>query len=182
MKRSLFSTALVGMALVSLPFEARAQVSAAAKPVQIGVAGGASLPTSNLSDGANTGFNVTGTVGFNPAMIPLGIRVDGAYNRFGLKGGVNGNIAFTSVTGNLVYKFPSLSVSPYAIGGAGWCHTTASVTGFGNGSDNNFCWNAGGGISMPLSGFDTFIEARYNQVQGNGGSLKFIPIAFGVMF
>jgi hypothetical protein len=50
------------------------------------------------------------------------------------------------------------------------------------GSDNHFCWNAGGGISMPLSGFNTFIEARYNQVQGDNGSLKFVPITFGVMF
>jgi opacity protein-like surface antigen len=166
------------MALFS--FEARAQV-AAAKPVQIGVAAGAALPTSDLSDGANTGFNVTGMVGFTPSLIPLGVRIDGAYNRFGLKSPLDGNISFTSVTGNLVYKFPSESVSPYAIGGAGWCHTTADV-GFGSGSDNNFCWNLGGGISMPLSGFNTFIEARYTQVQGDGGSLKFIPITFGVMF
>jgi len=36
---------------------------------------------------------------------------------------------------------------------------------------------------MPLSGFDTFIEARYNQVQiSNSPSLKFVPITFGVMF
>jgi hypothetical protein len=182
LKRSLFVAAIAAMALVSLPFEARAQVSTAVKPVQFGIAAGAALPTSDLSDGASTGFNVTGTVGFNPQMIPLGVRVDGAYNRFGLKNGVDGNIAFTSVTGNLLYKIPSASVSPYLIGGAGWYHTSASVTGFGNGSDNNFGWNVGGGISMPLSGFDTFIEARYNQVQGNGGSLKFIPITFGVMF
>jgi hypothetical protein len=182
LKRSLFVAAIAAMALVSLPFEARAQVSTAVKPVQFGIAAGAALPTSDLSDGANTGFNVTGTVGFNPQMIPLGVRVDGAYNRFGLKGGVDGNIAFTSVTGNLLYKIPSAGVSPYLIGGAGWYHASASVTGFGSGSDDHFGWNLGGGISMPLSGFDTFIEARYNQVQGNGGSLKYIPITFGVMF
>ena len=182
MKRSLFAAALAGMALVSLPFAARAQVATAVKPVQIGVAGGASLPTSDLSDGANTGWNVTGTVAFNPALIPLGVRVDGAYNRFGLKGGVDGNIAFTSVTGNLVYKIPATTVSPYAIGGAGWYHADAAVTGLGSGSDNHFGWNIGGGISMPLSGFDTFIEARYNQVQGDGGSLKYVPVTFGVMF
>ncbi len=178
MKRSLFAAALVGVSFVS--FEAGAQITTA-KPVQIGIAGGASLPTSDLSDGANTGFNVTGTVGFNPSLIPLGIRVDGAYNRFGLKAPLAGNVAYTSVSGNLVYKFPSTTVSPYAIGGAGWCHTSAD-TGIGTGSDNNFCWNAGGGISMPLSGFDTFIEARYNQIQTEGVSTKFIPITFGVMF
>jgi hypothetical protein len=37
---------------------------------------------------------------------------------------------------------------------------------------------------MALSGFDTFIEARYNQVQMSNGdpTVKFIPITFGVMF
>jgi hypothetical protein len=35
---------------------------------------------------------------------------------------------------------------------------------------------------MPLSGFDTFIEARFNQVKVNGSNLNFIPITFGVMF
>lgn len=115
-------------------------------------------------------------------MIPLGIRVDGAYNRYGLKGGLNGHLAVTSVSGNVLYKFPSVSVSPYAIGGAGWCHEDGAVTGFGSGSDNNFCWNVGGGISMPLSGFDTFIEARYNQIQESNGSTKFVPITFGIMF
>jgi len=180
LKRSLFAAALVGMALVSLPFEARAQVSSV-KPVQFGIAGGAALPTSDLSDGVSTGWNGTGTVAFNPAMIPLGIRVDGAYNRFAAKDGQDGNIHFTSVTGNLVYKVPSVSVSPYLIGGAGWYNAAASA-GSITVSDNHFGWNVGGGIAMPLSGFSTFIEARYNQVQGDGGSVKFIPVTFGVMF
>lgn len=179
MKRSLFAAALVGVAFV--PFAAQAQISAA-KPVSIGIAAGASLPTSDLSDVAQTGWNVTGTVGFNPSLIPLGIRIDGAYNRWAPKGGINGHLAVTSVSGNLLYKFPSMTVSPYAIGGAGWCHEELAVTGLGSDSQNNFCWNVGGGISMPLSGFNTFIEARYNQVQEDGGSSKFVPITFGIMF
>jgi hypothetical protein len=182
LKRSLFVAGLAGMALVSLPFEARAQISSVVNPVQFGVAAGAAIPTSDLANGASTGFNVTGTIGVNPQMIPLGIRLDAAYNRVSHKNGVSGDVHFTSVTGNLVYKFPSPSVSPYAIGGAGWYNAGGTVTGLGSGSSNHFGWNLGGGISMPLSGFDTFIEARYNQVQGNGGSAKYIPITFGVMF
>ncbi|HET7612552.1 MAG TPA: outer membrane beta-barrel protein, partial [Gemmatimonadaceae bacterium] len=148
MKRSLFAAALAGIALVSLSFEAGAQVSAAAKPIQFGIAAGAALPTSDLSDGVSTGWNATGTVAFNPAMIPLGIRVDGAYNRFGAKDGADGNIHFTSVTGNLVYKVPSTSVSPYLIGGGGWYNAAASA-GSITVSDNHFGWNVGGGIAMP---------------------------------
>ena len=94
-----------------------------------------------------------------------------------------GDVHVTSVTGNFVYKIPGATVSPYAIGGAGWYHASLGpALGFVSGSDNHFGWNIGGGISMPLSGFDTFIEARYNQIQGDGGTAKFIPITFGIMF
>ena len=154
-----------GIALASVSFEAGAQVSAA-KPIQLGVAGGAALPTSDLSDGVSTGWNATGTLAFNPAMIPLGIRVDAAYNRFGAKD-VDGNMHFTSVTGNLVYKVPSMSVSPYLIGGGGWYNAAAS-SGSVSISDNHFGWNVGGGIAMPLSGFSTFIEARWHTIFTEG--------------
>ena len=178
MKHSILAAALAGIALVSLPFEAHAQVSTVVKPVQFGVAAGAAIPVSDLSDIANTGFNGTVTVGFNPAMIPLGIRVDGAYNQFALKIG-GANVHFTSVTGNFVYKVPSMSVTPYLIGGAGWYNSGGSG---GGGTENDFGWNAGGGLSMPLSGFDTFIEARYNRVSSSGTASSFVPITFGIMF
>ena len=168
------------MAMVSLPLEARAQVSSVVKPVQFGVALGAAIPMSDLSDLASTGFNGTATIAMSPSLIPLGVRIDGAYNQFSVKDAFGGgNIHFTSVTGNLVYKIPGVSVSPYAIGGAGWYNSGSSE---GGESSNDFGWNIGGGISMALSGFDTFIEARYNQVQGDNASLKFVPITFGVMF
>jgi len=183
LKRSLFAVALSGMALVSLPFAARAQVSTIAKPFQFGIAAGAALPMSTLSDFYQTGFNGTVTVGLHPQMIPLGIRVDGAYNQFSAKTGtLGGSVHFASVTGNLVYSIPSEIVAPYLIGGAGLYNAAITNSAFGTGSSNKFGWNIGGGIKMPLSGFDTFLEARYNQVQGNNGSLKFIPITFGLMF
>jgi opacity protein-like surface antigen len=181
LKRSLFVVALAGMVVVSLPFEARAQVSSVVKPVQFGISGGASLPTSDLSDISNTGWNVNGHVGFNPQLIPLGIRIDAGYSRFGFKQGVDGDIHFANVTGNVVYNIPSQTVSPYLLGGAGWYRVGASVPGFFSDSENKFGWNVGGGIKMPLSGFDTFIEAKYTQIQENP-SIKYIPITFGVMF
>jgi len=173
LKRTVLAAALAGAALIS--FEARAQITP--KSVQFGVAAGVAIPTSDLSNTTNTGFNVTGILGFQPTLIPLGVRVDAAYNQFGRK--VPGaNAHFTSVTGNLVYKIPSTGVSPYLIGGAGWYNTATG----GASSENDFGWNLGGGITIPLSGFETFLEARYNQVQVTGGSLKFIPVTFGVMF
>ena len=178
MKRSLFAAALVSMAFVPVAAHAQKHTAAtAANPISFGIAGGASLPTSDLSDIAQTGWNVTGTLGLNPTLIPLGLRVDAAYNRYGAKAPFTGNYAVTSVSGNAVYKFPSATLSPYAIGGAGWCHSDAEGA-----TSNDFCWNVGGGLSMPLSGFNTFVEARYNQIQTSGTATKFIPITFGVMF
>ena len=147
------------------------------------IALGAALPLSDLKTNFNTGFNGTAILAFQPSLIPLGVRIDGAYNQFGAKGG-GAKAHLTSVTGNLVYKMPSTGFSPYLIGGAGWYQVAISATGFGTQSENHFGGNVGGGISMQLSGFETFVEARYNQVQeGNGSpSLKFIPITFGVMF
>jgi hypothetical protein len=178
LKRSLFITALAALALISLPFEARAQ-----NPVQLGIAGGLSLPTSDLSDLTDMGFNGTITVGMTPALIPLGIRIDGAINQFSIKDDIgDGTVRFLSVTGNLVYKIPGATVSPYLIGGAGLYNANVDVPPFGSESENKFGWNVGGGINMPLSGFSTFIEARYNQVQTDGEALKFIPITFGILF
>lgn len=178
MKRSLFITALAGMALASVSVETRAQ-----NPVQLGIAGGVSLPTSDLSDITDTGFNGTVTVGMTPALIPLGIRIDGAINQFSLKDALgDGSVRFLSVTGNLVYKIPGATVSPYLIGGAGWYNAKLDVTALGSDSENKLGWNVGGGITMPLSGFTTFIEARYNQVQTQDQPLKFIPITFGILF
>lgn len=182
MKRSLFVAALAGIAFVSLPFEARAQVSSVVKPVQFGVSLGAALPTSDLSDIANTGWNANGHVAFNPQLIPLGIRVDAGYSRFGFKQGVDGDMHFTNVTGNLIYRIPSQAVSPYLLGGAGWYNVAASVPGIFSGSDNKFGWNVGAGIHMALSGFDTFLEAKYTQIQTQDTPVKYIPITFGVMF
>ena len=177
MKRSFIAAALAGVALASLPFGAQAQLLKRGTAVQFGVAAGAAIPVSDLSDFADTGFNGTAMVGFSPTLIPLGVRIDGAYNQFGAKV-TSGNLHITSVTGNLVYKMPGATISPYAIGGAGWYNSGGS----GLTSSNDFGWNVGGGISMPLSGFDTFLEARFNQTKVNQANLNFIPITFGVMF
>jgi hypothetical protein len=79
-----------------------------------------------------------------------------------------------------VYTLPVAStVRPYAIGGIGAYKFGASNGGSG---DTNFGFNLGGGITIPLSGFNTFIEARYTRVSGDGGSTSYVPITFGIMF
>ncbi len=74
----------------------------------------------------------------------------------------------------------SSGISPYFIGGIGIYNF--SIPNSSLDSQSKFGWNAGAGINMPLSGFKTFIEARYHGVSTEGGTTAWIPISFGVMF
>jgi hypothetical protein len=173
-------------ALTSLASTARAQlVSTPTKPLSFGVAAGAAVPTSDLSDFTNTGYNGTLILGLNTPTLPFNFRIDAAYNNFGDKYD-NGSLHTTSVTGNVVFTLPTPStVRPYLIGGVGVYSTGINddQDGYSSGTSTDFGFNVGGGVTIPLSGFNAFIEARYNRVStGGGNTLQFVPIVFGVMF
>jgi hypothetical protein len=159
---------------------ASAQMPSVLKPVQLGVALGAAIPLSDLGNRFNTGFNVTGTIGVNPAGLPVGFRIDAAYNQFGSKGTTNVNAKIADVSGNVVLNMDGVGITPYAIGGIGYYRVSSTVT--GSAASNNFGFNAGAGVRLPLTAFATFIEARYNRISESGGSASFVPVTVGVMF
>jgi opacity protein-like surface antigen len=178
--RFFLSTLAAAAVATAVAPAARAQVSS--NPFQIGGAAGIAFPVSDLGNIANTGYNVTLAVGYRPQYLPLGVRVEAAYNQFGLQGG-GGNINIPAFTGNLVYTLPGVSFSPYAIGGAGLYRTNVDLNGAGSAGENHFGFNIGGGVKIPLSSsFETFIEARYNRVTVNGGNLSFVPVTVGIMW
>ena len=153
-------------------------------PFQIGAAGGIAFPTGDLGTGTNTGYNIAVIVGYKPQLTPLAVRAEAAYNQFGFTNG-GGSINIPSFTGNLAYELPlGQSFTPYAIGGVGLYRPSAGFTGGGSTSaENDFGWNIGGGVKIPLtSSFETFIEARYNAVNANGGTASFIPVTVGILF
>jgi opacity protein-like surface antigen len=152
-------------------------------PFQIGASGGIAFPTGDLGTGTNTGYNIAVLVGYKPQLLPISVRAEAAYNQFGFTNG-GGSINIPAFTGNLVYEMPGMSFTPYAIGGAGLYRVSAGFNGGGStNAENDFGWNLGGGIKIPLStSFETFIEARYNRVSASGGSASFIPVTVGVLF
>jgi len=153
-------------------------------PFQIGASGGIAFPTGDLGNATNTGYNIAVVAGYKPQFMPIAIRAEAAYNQFGFQGG-GGSINIPAFTGNLAYELPlGMSFTPYAIGGAGLYRPSASITGGGtSNAENDFGWNVGGGVKIPLStSFETFIEARYNSVNVNGGTLSFIPVTVGILF
>jgi opacity protein-like surface antigen len=152
-------------------------------PFEIGASGGIAFPTGDLGTATNTGYNIAVAVGYRPQYSALALRGEAAYNQFGFDGG-GGSINIPSFTGNVEYALPlGMSFTPYVIGGAGLYRPSADVGGTTGNAENHFGWNAGGGVKIPFSSsFQTFIEARYNSVNVNGGTLSFIPITVGVMF
>jgi hypothetical protein len=173
----MLSTIAAAVAMTAGASNASAQFSS--NPFQIGGAAGIAFPSGDLSDAVNTGYNVTLAVGYKPRLLPIGVRVEAAYNEFGGEGGFD-NINIPAFTGNVVYTLPSVSFSPYIIGGAGLYTPNIDV---GGGRENHFGFNVGGGIKIPLStSFETFVEARYNRLSVDNGNLTFIPITVGIMW
>ncbi|MFL5465388.1 MAG: outer membrane protein [Gemmatimonadaceae bacterium] len=180
MKRSLY-LAIAAIALVAVPRVSSAQLGML-KPFQLGIAGGATQPMSETSDAASLGYNGTVAMGINLPFIPVGLRIDGAYNQFGEKDNIGFKTRTVSATGNVVWRLPSVGISPYVIGGAGLYMVSVTPTGADAVTENHLGWNAGAGINLPLSVFKAFVEARYNRVSLDGGSMQFVPVTLGIMF
>ncbi len=194
MKRTISTVAALALGLVVNAAAAQAQVEEddafdeqPVRTVSFGIAGGASLPMGEFGDGADVGFNGKLLLGLRPVNWPIGLRAEGMFHRFGLSN-VDGNINMFAGVGNAILTFPTTGmIRPYIIGGGGLYNSRfdgddedldlgaeTSVTDFGI--------NGGAGITFQLSGFNTFLEARFHNIFSEGESTQMIPITFGLVF
>jgi opacity protein-like surface antigen len=166
-------------------------VTSATRPFSLGVSGGASIPVGDFSDGVNTGYNFGGHIAFGTPSLPISFRGDVNYDHFGAKnteGLDDASAHIWSYTANAVYEIPTMTgIRPYIIGGIGGFSPTATGSSEGTSvsvsSGTRFGFDVGGGLTIPLSGFNAFVEARYNRFNNEGGgSTSFVPITFGIMF
>lgn len=165
--------------------------------VQLG--GGATFPQSRLDDFFDTGFNVTGSLGFQPANSALGLRFDVAYDR--LMGeeqsaalGRSDDASVWSGLANATLNLPigdRMSGSGvYLIGGGGVHHFTdfadLNSTGFNSGSgetsSTDFGLNAGGGVRFGWGRAALFAESRYFHVFTENERSQFVPLVLGLTF
>jgi opacity protein-like surface antigen len=171
---------------------ALAQQAGAARAFTLGASGGLGVPVGDFGERVKTGFNVGAHLAFKPAVLPFGVRVEGQFNRFGIKGvglddlgggdidgefdeefpfdfDIDGNARIISGTINGVLGVPAASsaVRPYLIGGAGVYNEKVSINILGlsvSDSRNKFGLNGGAGIEFGLGGLAAFIEARYHVI------------------
>ena len=172
----------------TLAFALAAGSAQAQKPISLGIAAGVSMPQGNYGDVAGNGYHATAALGLGLPLLPVGLRIEGSYNRFALSEemealvGEAGNWSLASATANLTYSLPlpAVVVSPYVIGGGGMYWGSCSADACDTQSD--FGYNAGVGVKFMMLVMSAYAEARYHSVQTEGESTNYMPITIGFMF
>ena len=171
---------LLTTAFAAAPAALTAQLS-----THLTLAGGVSVPSGNLKQIADAGYNLAAGLDIGAPLVPIGVRLEGGYNGFNLKGTGGGTARAISGTVNAVLALGPTGASPYLIGGVGIYNSNAPSTIFVSSGKTVGGVNVGAGLRFPLGIISTFVEARYHQMLGNatdGSDWKFIPITFGVSF
>ena len=181
-----FRSVVLGAVLMASVGVAPAVAQAGAK---FSLGGGLSVPLGDFGDDAGTGWHGLAAVSFAPTGSPVGVQVDGMFQRFGLDDspffGDDANFRMIQGTANAVYKFQTsedTKVRPYLIGGVGLYNgkvTGDDVTGDPE-SQTDFGINAGAGFDFVAGAVGLFVEGRFHNVFTEDESTNFIPITVGV--
>lgn len=178
-----FSKYVAVAALMMTP----AMVSAQSSAVGFGVSGGLSVPTGNLGDDVDAGYSIAGHVFLKPSsMKSLRFRGDVSYDRFSYKSTIAGDYSSLGFVGNaLIDLTTNGGVKPYVLGGLGAFNGKSSRDAGAvnvSVSSTDVGIQVGGGLNFQLSGFSTFLEAKYVNVFTENNSTGYIPITFGIRF
>jgi len=147
------------------------------------IAAGAAIPVGNTSNGLNTGYNVTAGIGIKPPLAPIGLRIEGAWNQMDGKAAAAGSSRILAGIANVTLSGAGMPIPMgYLIGGVGMYNFSVSDAAIKPPSETKVGFNVGAGLNFPLTGFSTFLEARFHYISASGTSFKFVPITFGLKF
>ncbi|HTS02752.1 MAG TPA: outer membrane beta-barrel protein [Thermoanaerobaculia bacterium] len=154
---------------------------------QFGLSGGASLPTSDTKDAFDDGWHGGLVLNYEFPALPIGIRVDGDYRKFGPKSGTPGVHPSQEIidgNANLVVGLRIIALKVYALGGAGIYNMGSASGVLSSGSELDFGWNAGAGVAFVLGKVSIFGEGRYHEVtlDNSAGKFKFVAATAGILF
>jgi hypothetical protein len=163
---------------IAAVFAVAMAVSAADADAQVrfSIAGGPSFPTGDEQH-LDMGFHVQAGADFGMPLLPFGLRLDGAFNRF--KDSLDdGNYDVVHGAANAVLNIPLVVATPYLIGGLGVY--AAEDKAHGEERVTNLGFNVGAGIRLPLPGLSVFAEARLHNPFDQ--EVRFVPISLGFRF
>jgi len=157
--------------------------------ISAGIGGGLSMPMGSLGDVANTGWRALGTIKVGVPLVPVGLRLDASYDRFGFQrtpigaaGSETGSQSVFAGTVNGTLRLSPLPLlTPYAIAGFGPYHTSCSGPAICE-SATHVGYNAGLGVYFGGLVLHGFAEVRYHYVSLPGGSIQFVPVTVGLLF
>jgi len=159
------------------------------KTLAVGIGGGAAIPVGKLSNTQDTGYHGILALAMGVAELPIGVRIDGIYNKLlnnkqlSPGGAFSSDLRVMGVLGNLIFAFSGTNAKPYVIVGGGLYNIKPDTTAAK--SENYFGVNAGLGATFGIGPFATFVESRYNSISrkaAKGGVMQFVPITVGLMF
>lgn len=172
-----FSIVVALAVLISGARLATGQAGVQTMPMPVlGIGGGISIPAGGIAKNRQPGFNIDGMAEFRVPSEPLGLRGEVLYQYFAHdKNALNAANANTvAFLVNVVYHSPGSQAHPYLIGGMGLYHISDQ--------GNSAGFNAGTGLTIPLSGVGAYAEARIHFALAQGPSFVTVPITFGITF
>jgi hypothetical protein len=173
----------VGLSLAILAlFVFSAPSSVSAQSLYFG--GGATFPTGDYGDYANTGFMAVAGLDFPVGPEGLSLFGEGFFgqNKHSDHDG-DKTLPFGGMAG-LLYSFsPDADASLYAFGQAGIMVHKYSSDEFDGDSESAFGYGGGVGYGFPLGGMDAWVEGRYMGASfgGDSGSESSTTAFFGIL-
>ena len=178
MSRKLLAVLALGLLAVT-PAVASAQLS-----TSFSLSGGLAMPKGEGSDQIDNGYNAAVGLNLGAPLLPVGIRLEGAYNNFNAKGSTTNNSANATIASGTVNATVGLGM-PYLIGGVGYYTSGGSqtVSNVKTTFDrvNAMGINGGVGIKLPFPMLSPFAEIRYHKVYGDIDA-SYIPVTVGITF
>lgn len=166
---------VIAIAAVFTAFNA---ANASAQGVGFLVGGGLTVPTGDLSDVVNTGFNVGVGLDIVLPASPVDFRVEGTFTQFSIDD-TDSNWRIINGGAAALLNLPMVGATPYLIGGAGIY--SQSITDSDFDSETDLGINIGAGVTIPLVGIrGVFGEARFHNIFTEESSTNYISFTVGV--
>jgi hypothetical protein len=166
------------------------------RAISVGLGGGVTVPSGDLSECCGSGFNLAGFLQWRQPDQVFGLRADAQFHRNDMKdtyllqfpnagAGTTGYYNIITVGGSAVLEVapPGSAMGWYLLAGAGLYRAEASVTESNitvSSSDTQLGFNAGGGLRVRMGGASLFAETRWHTTKIEDATFSLIPLTIGI--